>query len=150
MSTRPIVRASFHCCAFAATGTPAAHIRKTPARVCFAANRGRRKGGAWQAPDGATGARGTLVPVWKDILLDTDTPVGAFARLRSGGRQLQGGEFAFLLESAPAGSDTWARYTFMGGEPRGAWRLANGVVQEWTRELAWHGHRPPAAPFSHL
>jgi anthranilate synthase component 1 len=37
-----------------------------------------------------------LVPVWRDCLLDTDTPVTAFAKLREG-------PFAFLLESAPAG-----------------------------------------------
>ena len=50
---------------------------------------------------------GHLVPVWRDCLLDTDTPVTAFAKLREG-------PFAFLLESAPAGGETWARYTFLG------------------------------------
>ena len=53
----------------------------------------------------------TLVPVWKDCLLDTDTPVSAFAKLSRG-------PFAFLLESAPAGGETWARYTYLGTEPR--------------------------------
>ena len=62
----------------------------------------------------------TLVPVWKDCLLDTDTPVSAFAKLRRG-------PFAFLLESAPAGGETWSRYTFLGTEPRSAWRLVHGV-----------------------
>ena len=57
-----------------------------------------------------------LVPVWRDCLLDTDTPVTAFAKLREG-------PFAFLLESAPAGGETWARYTFLGSAPRAAWRL---------------------------
>ena len=55
----------------------------------------------------------TLVPVWRDCLLDADTPVSAYARLRRP-------PFAFLLESAPAGSETWSRYTFLGTEPRGA------------------------------
>ena len=55
---------------------------------------------------------GTLVPVWRDVLLDTDTAVSAFAKIRRP-------PFAFLLESAPAGSETWSRYTFMGTEPRG-------------------------------
>ena len=59
----------------------------------------------------ALAARGGLVPVWRDCLLDTDTPVSAFAKLRRG-------PFAFLLESAPAGGETWARYTFLGTEPR--------------------------------
>ena len=86
---------------------------------------------------------GGLVPVWQDILLDTDTPVSAFAKLRRG-------PFAFLLESAPAGGETWSRYTFMGTEPRGAWRLRDGVVEEWTPELGWHGERRPADPLADL
>ena len=58
-------------------------------------------------------ANAGLVPVWKDCLLDTDTPVSAFAKLRRG-------PFAFLLESAPAGGETWSRYTYLGTEPRSA------------------------------
>jgi anthranilate synthase component I len=75
-----------------------------------------------------------LVPVWREILLDTDTPVSAFAKLRRG-------QFAFLLESAPAGSETWSRYTFMGTEPRAAWRLRDGNVEDWTAERGWHARR---------
>jgi anthranilate synthase component 1 len=86
---------------------------------------------------------GALVPVWRDCLLDTDTPVSAFARLRRG-------PFAFLLESAPAGGDTWARYTFMGAEPRGAWRLKDGVVEDWTADRGWHAARTPADPIEDL
>lgn len=95
-------------------------------------------------PAGAAGSPspiGVLIPVWRDILLDADTPVGAFARLR-------GGPFAFLLESAPAGSETWARYTFLGSAPRGAWRLQDGTVEDWTPERGWHGARQPADPFA--
>ncbi|HEX6537380.1 MAG TPA: chorismate-binding protein [Gemmatimonadaceae bacterium] len=88
-------------------------------------------------------ARGGLVPVWRDCLLDADTPVSAFAKLRRG-------PFAFLLESAPAGGETWARYTFLGTEPRAAWRLANGVVEDWTPALGWHGARRPADPLDDL
>jgi anthranilate synthase component 1 len=105
------------------------------------------KGRSSHAPDGATG---TLVPVWKDILLDTDTPVSAFARLRSGSRPPNTPDFAFLLESAPAGGDTWARYTFLGAEPRAAWKLADGVVQDWTPGSGWHGDRRPEDPFADL
>ncbi|HEX6600324.1 MAG TPA: chorismate-binding protein [Gemmatimonadaceae bacterium] len=86
-----------------------------------------------------------LVPVWRETLLDTDTPVTAFAKLRAGG-----GPFAFLLESAPAGGETWARYTFMGVEPRGAWRLRDGEVDEWTPAKGWHGAHRPADPLEHL
>ena len=85
----------------------------------------------------------TLVPVWRDVLLDTDTPVSAFAKLRRG-------PFAFLLESAPAGGETWARYTFLGTEPRSAWRLRDGVVDEWHPERGWHGERRPTDPIADL
>src|SRR5579862_4942490 len=91
----------------------------------------------------ATGAAGGVIPVWRDCLLDTDTPVSAFAKLRRG-------PFAFLLESAPAGSERWARYTFMGTEPRSAWRLTDGTVEDWTPERGWHGARRPADPLADL
>ncbi len=84
-----------------------------------------------------------LVPVWREMLLDTDTPVTAFAKLREG-------PFAFLLESAPAGSETWSRYTFLGSSPRGAWRLRDGVVDEWTPDAGWHGAHAPPHPLEHL
>ena len=85
----------------------------------------------------------TLVPVWKDCLLDTDTPVSAFAKISRG-------PFAFLLESAPAGGETWSRYTYLGSEPRGAWRLTNGVVEDWTAERGWHNARMPSDPLADL
>jgi len=85
----------------------------------------------------------TLVPVWKDCLLDTDTPVSAFAKIRRG-------PFAFLLESAPAGGETWSRYTYLGSEPRCAWRLMNGVVEDWTDDRGWHNARRPADPLADL
>jgi anthranilate synthase component I len=89
----------------------------------------------------ATG--GGLIPVWRDCLLDAETPVSAFAKLRRG-------PFAFLLESAPAGGETWARYTFLGTEPRSAWRLREGVVEDWTLERGWHGARRPTDPLDDL
>jgi len=86
---------------------------------------------------------GTLVPVWRDCLLDVETPVSAFAKLRRG-------PFAFLLESAPAGGETWARYTFMGTEPRAAWRVRDGVVEDWAPGIGWHGSRRPSDPLDDL
>ena len=88
-------------------------------------------------------ATASLVPVWKECLLDTETPVSAFAKLRRG-------PFAFLLESAPAGGETWSRYTFLGTEPRSAWRLSNGVVEEWNSKKGWHNERKPADPLADL
>ena len=83
------------------------------------------------------------MPVWHELMLDTDTPVSAFAKLRRGA-------FAFLLESAPAGGETWSRYTFMGTEPRAAWRLRDGVTEDWTARDGWHGERPCEDPLADL
>src|SRR5829696_3868616 len=95
-----------------------------------------------EASSGPRG-EGVLIPVWRDCLLDTETPVSAFAKLRRG-------PFAFLLESAPAGGETWARYTYLGTEPRAAWRLVDGVVEDWTPAEGWHGTRTPADPIADL
>ena len=84
-----------------------------------------------------------LIPVWREIPFDLDTPVAAFAKLRRG-------PFSFLLESAPAGGETWARFTYFGTEPRAAWRLKDGVVHEWTPELGWHNERRPEDPLGDL
>lgn len=86
---------------------------------------------------------GALVPVWRDHLLDAETPVSAFHKLREA-------PFAFLLESAPAGGETWSRYTFLGTAPRAAWRLRDGTVEDWTAERGWHGARSPRDPFADL
>jgi anthranilate synthase component 1 len=90
-------------------------------------------------------AKRTLVPVWREVLLDTETPVSAFHKLRQ-----DGGPFAFLLESAPAGGETWARYTFMGSAPWSAWRLNDGVVEDWTPGDGWHNARTPEDPLADL
>jgi anthranilate synthase component 1 len=86
---------------------------------------------------------GTLVPVWRDVLVDTDTAVSAFAKIRRA-------PFAFLLESAPAGSETWSRYTFMGTEPRSAWRFRDGHVHTWTPAGGWTTGTACADPISDL
>jgi anthranilate synthase component I len=52
--------------------------------------------------------KGNLIPVYKEILADTDTPVTAFLKL--------GGTPSFLLESVEGG-EKWARYSFLGSRP---------------------------------
>ncbi|MEO5903612.1 MAG: chorismate-binding protein [Gemmatimonadaceae bacterium] len=84
-----------------------------------------------------------VVPVFSEVLLDADTPVSAYAKLRRG-------PFGFLLESAPAGGETWARYTFLGTEPRAAWRLRDGLVQDWSPLSGWHADRTPVDPLADL
>jgi anthranilate synthase component I len=84
-----------------------------------------------------------IVPVWREVVLDADTPVSAFAKLHRGG-------FGFLLESAPAGGETWARYTFMGTEPRSAWKLRGRTVEEWNGHRGWHSSRDVDDPLADL
>jgi len=52
---------------------------------------------------------GNLIPVYKEILADTETPVSAFMKLNRT-------EHCFLLESVEGG-EKWARYSFLGFNP---------------------------------
>ncbi|MCL4457533.1 MAG: anthranilate synthase component I [Nitrospirae bacterium] len=52
--------------------------------------------------------RGNLIPLYKEILGDVETPVSAFAKLNR--------KPSFLLESV-VGGEKWARYSFIGIEP---------------------------------
>jgi anthranilate synthase component I len=86
---------------------------------------------------------GALIPVWHDILLDTETAVAAYARLRRP-------PFSFLLESAPAGGEQWSRYTYIGCDARAAWRCRDGEVEDWSAARGWHNARRPADPLADL
>lgn len=92
-------------------------------------------------PAGPSGAR--LVPVWREVVAASMPSVEAFAAVRRG-------SFAFLLESAAPGGDSWSRYTFLGAEPRAAWRLIRGVVEDWEPHRGWHSARSPADPLEDL
>ncbi len=61
----------------------------------------------------AKATRGTLVPVWRELLADQETPVSAYERMR---RHFAGSP-TFLLESVEGGEHI-ARYSFLGGAPR--------------------------------
>ena len=54
--------------------------------------------------------QGNLIPVYREILADIDTPVSALMKLSSKSH-------AFLLESVEGG-EKWGRYTFLGSDPR--------------------------------
>jgi len=73
--------------------------------------------------------RGNLVPVYREILADTETPVSAFLKTSRG-------EHAFLLESV-VGGDKWGRYSFLGSEPAAIFTSRGTTVS-----LAEHGRAP--------
>jgi anthranilate synthase component 1 len=53
--------------------------------------------------------KGNLIPVYREILADLDTPVSAFLKIDDG-------RSAYLLESIEGG-EKWARYSFLGSNP---------------------------------
>ncbi|MDO8667461.1 MAG: anthranilate synthase component I family protein [Gemmatimonadales bacterium] len=87
-------------------------------------------------------AAGGIVPVVRECILDADQPVAVLAKIARG-------PFAFLLESA-VGGERWARYTFLGTEPREAWRYRGGNVERWTPEGGWAAAGSTADPIGHL
>ncbi|MDR3711064.1 MAG: anthranilate synthase component I [Capsulimonadaceae bacterium] len=54
--------------------------------------------------------QGNLIPVWREVLADTETPVSAFYQIA------YGRPYGFLLESVEGG-ERLARYSFIGTEP---------------------------------
>ena len=52
---------------------------------------------------------GNLIPVYREILADTETPVSAFLKIK-------GERYAYLLESVEGG-EKWGRYSFLGTDP---------------------------------
>ena len=68
----------------------------------------------------ALAERGNLVPVYREILADVETPVSAFQKLGRGGG-------AFLLESVEGGEHL-GRYSFVGAHPRAVLRSVGNTV----------------------
>ena len=65
--------------------------------------------------------RGNLVPVYREILADEETPVTALLKIRKR-------PYAFLLESVEGG-EKWGRYTFLGADPLAVVRVKPEEVQ---------------------
>jgi anthranilate synthase component 1 len=79
----------------------------------------------------ARSRQGNLVPIYREIVADLETPVSAFLKL------LQG-EHAFLLESVEGG-ETWGRYSYLGCNPSVIFRSKDNLVEifengKWTKE----------------
>jgi anthranilate synthase component 1 len=65
--------------------------------------------------------RGTIIPVYAEILADMDTPVSAYKKMGAD-------DYSFLLESIEGG-EKWARYSFIGFEPALIFRSKGTTVE---------------------
>ena len=65
--------------------------------------------------------KGNLIPVYKEIMADMDTPVSAF-------RKIDDGQFSYLLESIEGG-EKWGRYSFLGSAPSVVIRSKGNLVE---------------------
>ena len=79
---------------------------------------------------------GNLVPIYREILADTETPVSAFLKMRKGA-------YAYLLESIEGG-EKWGRYSFLGTDPsivvRGNGRHVEVIRDGKAEEIAVDGN----------
>ncbi|MEX2430476.1 MAG: anthranilate synthase component I [Dehalococcoidia bacterium] len=66
----------------------------------------------------AASGQGNLIPVYREVVADLETPVSAFLKIARG-------PYSFLLESVEGG-ERLARYTFMGTEPHRVLRCGPG------------------------
>ncbi len=71
-----------------------------------------------------------VVPVWREVLADLETPLSVYGKLSGRGP-------SFLLESAEHG-ERWGRYSFVGTDPFLVLRGRDG-------EVTWEGTPPAAA-----
>jgi anthranilate synthase component 1 len=83
-----------------------------------------------------------MVPVTRQVVLDGDTPVTAFAKLHRG-------RYGFLLESLEGG-ERWARYTFLATDPREVFRYRGRECSRWTEQTGWLVVERDVAPLEHL
>ncbi len=81
---------------------------------------------------------GGMVPVTREVVLDGDTPVTAFQKLHRG-------DYGFLLESLEGG-ERWARYTFLGTDPREVLEYRGDDIRRWTAADGWKDIGPSLAP----
>jgi anthranilate synthase component 1 len=83
-----------------------------------------------------------MVPVTRQVVLDGDTPVTAFAKLHRG-------PYGFLLESLEGG-ERWARYTFLATDPREVFRYRGRECSRWTSASGWQVAERDVAPLDHI
>ena len=82
------------------------------------------------------------VPLTREVVLDGDTPVSAFAKLHRG-------RYGFLLESLEGG-ERWARYSFLATEPLAVYQYRGKRVERLLDDDTWALEAADAAPLDHL
>ena len=80
----------------------------------------------------ALSQKGNLIPLYREIPADLDTPVSAFLKIQSGKND-------FLLESV-VGGEKWGRYSFLGSDPSSIFRSRGDEVE------IIRGHRKAKMP----
>ncbi|MCE9626775.1 MAG: chorismate-binding protein [Candidatus Eisenbacteria bacterium] len=70
---------------------------------------------------------GKLVPVYREVFADHDTPVSAF-------RKIDDGPYGFLLESVEGG-EKWGRYSILGSRPQSVFIARGGKCELHERAL---------------
>ncbi|MBW2599904.1 MAG: anthranilate synthase component I, partial [Deltaproteobacteria bacterium] len=77
--------------------------------------------------------KGNLIPIFREILADMETPVSALMKLSSKSH-------VFLLESVEGG-EKWGRYTFLGSDPRVIFRVkGEDVLIQKNGNIECHKH----------
>ncbi|MDT8318702.1 MAG: anthranilate synthase component I [bacterium] len=66
-------------------------------------------------------SKGNLIPVYREILADMETPVSAY-------RKIAGDANSFLFESV-VGGEKWGRYSFLGSEPTLIFKSKDGKIE---------------------
>ena len=77
--------------------------------------------------------KGNLIPIYREVLADMETPVSALMRMKSKSH-------AFLLESVEGG-EKWGRYTFLGSDPHVIFRVrGKDVLIQKNGNIERHKH----------
>jgi len=77
---------------------------------------------------------GNLIPVYREIMADMDTPVSAF-------KKIDDGQFSFLLESIEGG-EKWGRFSFIGSAPSTIIRSKGNCVEVITNGVTTRHESP--------
>src|SRR5262245_65759694 len=85
---------------------------------------------------------GKLVPIYREVFADLDTPVSAF-------RKVDDGPYSFLLESVEGG-EKWGRYSLLGSRPSLVFVARGDRCEIRTGDVVTAGTRHPVEELGDL